>query len=118
MRTYETRGIEFEIRWLVNKKLTLIGGGNWKFGWGPQDDAASIAAIRQARCVDCGSKVRGALIQEAGQLLAAAGLLQLANRLGLNLPHALPRNFEYTPHFLQSVGVAVAQPVPQADPHT
>lgn len=25
-----------------------IGGGNWEFGWGPQDDAASIAAIHQA----------------------------------------------------------------------
>ena len=22
-----------------------IGGGNWEFGWGAQDDAASIAAI-------------------------------------------------------------------------
>jgi aryl-alcohol dehydrogenase-like predicted oxidoreductase len=25
-----------------------IGGGDWRFGWGPQDDAASIAAIRRA----------------------------------------------------------------------
>ncbi len=25
-----------------------IGGGDWSFGWGPQDDADSIAAIRQA----------------------------------------------------------------------
>jgi len=25
-----------------------IGGGNWNFGWGPQDDSASIAAIHQA----------------------------------------------------------------------
>lgn len=25
-----------------------IGGGNWEFGWGPQDDTASIAAIRRA----------------------------------------------------------------------
>ncbi len=24
------------------------GGGQWEFGWGPQDDAASIAAIRRA----------------------------------------------------------------------
>src|SRR5579863_5744048 len=24
------------------------GGGGWSFGWGPQDDAASIAAIRHA----------------------------------------------------------------------
>ena len=22
-----------------------MGGGGWKFGWGPQDDAASVAAI-------------------------------------------------------------------------
>jgi aryl-alcohol dehydrogenase-like predicted oxidoreductase len=25
-----------------------IGGGNWEFGWGPQDDEASIAAIHRA----------------------------------------------------------------------
>lgn len=25
-----------------------IGGGNWKFGWGPQDDADSIATIHRA----------------------------------------------------------------------
>ncbi len=25
-----------------------MGGGDWKFGWGPQDDSASIAAIHQA----------------------------------------------------------------------
>lgn len=25
-----------------------MGGGGWKFGWGPQDDAASIGAIRAA----------------------------------------------------------------------
>ena len=24
-----------------------IGGGGWSFGWGPQDDDASIAAIRR-----------------------------------------------------------------------
>src|SRR5918999_5235158 len=35
-------------------KLTPIGlgawaiGGEWRFGWGPQDDAASIATIRRA----------------------------------------------------------------------
>ncbi len=25
-----------------------VGGGGWTFGWGPQDDAASVAAIRHA----------------------------------------------------------------------
>jgi len=25
-----------------------LGGGGWKFGWGPQDDRESIAAIRRA----------------------------------------------------------------------
>src|SRR5215468_4470093 len=29
-----------------------IGGGGWSFGWGPQDDAASIRAMRHA--VDLG----------------------------------------------------------------
>ena len=46
----------FPTRTLGNStlKLTPIGlgawaiGGEWRFGWGPQDDAASIAAIRRA----------------------------------------------------------------------
>jgi aryl-alcohol dehydrogenase-like predicted oxidoreductase len=25
-----------------------IGGGGWSFGWGPQDDTASLAAMRRA----------------------------------------------------------------------
>src|SRR5258708_7260676 len=25
-----------------------IGGGGWEFGWGPQDDSKSIAAIQEA----------------------------------------------------------------------
>src|ERR671922_1724865 len=25
-----------------------IGGGGWSYGWGPQDDAASLAAMRHA----------------------------------------------------------------------
>ena len=25
-----------------------IGGGGWAFGWGPQDDEASLAAMRRA----------------------------------------------------------------------
>ena len=25
-----------------------IGGGDWAYGWGPQDDADSVAAIRRA----------------------------------------------------------------------
>jgi aryl-alcohol dehydrogenase-like predicted oxidoreductase len=25
-----------------------IGGGGWSFGWGPQDDAASLATMRHA----------------------------------------------------------------------
>src|SRR5512135_2694261 len=25
-----------------------IGGGGWEYGWGPQDDAESVAAIRRA----------------------------------------------------------------------
>jgi aryl-alcohol dehydrogenase-like predicted oxidoreductase len=29
-----------------------IGGGGWSFGWGPQDDTASLAAMRHA--VDLG----------------------------------------------------------------
>lgn len=46
-----------ELRRLGNSDLQItplgvgawaIGGGGWKFGWGPQDDGQSIAAIREA----------------------------------------------------------------------
>ncbi len=46
-----------ELRQLGNSEMWLtpigfgawaIGGGNWAFSWGPQDDNASIAAIRKA----------------------------------------------------------------------
>lgn len=46
-----------QLRTLGNSDLNLtpigfgawaIGGGNWEFGWGPQDDSASISAIHRA----------------------------------------------------------------------
>ena len=46
-----------EMRQLGNTEMWLtpigfgawaIGGGNWAFAWGPQDDNASIAAIHKA----------------------------------------------------------------------
>ena len=30
-----------------------IGGGDWAYGWGPQDDADSLAAMRQALFRPC-----------------------------------------------------------------
>jgi hypothetical protein len=44
------------------------GGGGWAFGWGPQDDRESLAAMRHAidlgqldRCRDAGEEtIRGA----------------------------------------------------------
>ena len=33
-----------------------LGGDGWAFGWGPQDDSESIAAIRKA--LDLGSKYK------------------------------------------------------------
>ena len=50
-----------ERRTLGNSDLTIapiglgawaIGGGDWIFGWGPQNDAESLATIRRA--IDCG----------------------------------------------------------------
>ena len=37
---------------LIGFGAWAIGGGDWMFGWGPQDDADSIAAI--TRAVDLG----------------------------------------------------------------
>jgi aryl-alcohol dehydrogenase-like predicted oxidoreductase len=33
---------------LVGAGSWAIGGGNWKYGWGPQDDATSMRALRRA----------------------------------------------------------------------
>jgi len=49
--------MQMELRKLGNSELRItplgvgawaMGGGGWKFAWGPQDDNASIAAIRRA----------------------------------------------------------------------
>ncbi len=59
--TLETNRTLLETRQLGNSDLKLtpigfgawaIGGGNWEFGWGPQDDRESVAAI--ARALDGG----------------------------------------------------------------
>src|SRR5688500_8803021 len=42
-------------------------------------------------------------------------MLELADRLGLDLPHPLPRHLKDPPHFLQGVRVTVPQSVPQPD---
>ena len=55
--TLETNRTLLETRQLGNSDLKLtpigfgawaIGGGNWEFGWGPQDDRESVAAIERA----------------------------------------------------------------------
>lgn len=52
-----TAPITFKTRQLGNSDLNLtpvgfgawaIGGGNWEFAWGPQDDSESVAAIERA----------------------------------------------------------------------
>jgi aryl-alcohol dehydrogenase-like predicted oxidoreductase len=55
--TLEKHRTSFETRQLGNSDLKLtpigfgawaIGGGNWDFGWGPQDDQESVEAIQRA----------------------------------------------------------------------
>src|SRR5277367_5568562 len=57
MATQNLPVTKFETRQLGNSDLHLtpigfgawaIGGGNWEFAWGPQDDQESIDAIHQA----------------------------------------------------------------------
>ena len=57
--------------------------------------------IRSARTVRA--------VDEAGQDSRAEGLLQLADRLALDLPHAFPSDREHAADFFQGVGVAVRQ---------
>src|ERR1700722_16735049 len=54
-------------------------------------------------------------IQETDQLLAAAGLLQLADRLGFDLANTFTRHFENVTNFLKRIAVAVAQSVAELD---
>ena len=44
-RSLGTSGLEITC---VGFGAWAIGGGGWSFGWGPQDDEASIAAMRHA----------------------------------------------------------------------
>src|SRR3569833_965148 len=57
MTTTTTAATKLDLRQLGNSDLHLtpigfgawaIGGGNWEFAWGPQDDNESISAIRRA----------------------------------------------------------------------
>jgi len=53
--------------------------------------------------------------QEAFELLAANRVLQLAERLGLDLPHALASDLEDPPDLFERVSVAIAKAISQAD---
>ncbi len=55
------------------------------------------------------------LVEEADEILAATGLLELAYRFGFDLANTLPGHFEDMAHFLQRVAVAVAQTISQLD---
>src|SRR5262249_41556870 len=54
-------------------------------------------------------------VEEALELAAADGMLQLAYGLGLDLADPLARHLEDAAHLLQRVGVAVAETVTQLD---
>ena len=44
-RTLGSTGVELSV---IGLGTWALGGGGWKFGWGPQDDKGSIAVIRRA----------------------------------------------------------------------
>ena len=47
MRTRRLGHSDLEIT-VIGFGAWAIGGGDWLFGWGPQDDADSVATIRRA----------------------------------------------------------------------
>src|SRR3990167_10808640 len=53
--------------------------------------------------------------QEAFKLLTPHGMLQLAKRLGLDLPNAFSRDLEDPSHLFQGVRIPITQSIPQ--PH-
>src|SRR2546427_2450174 len=58
-----------------------IGGGGWSFGWGPQDDTASLAAMRHA--IELGSNwIDTAAVYGLGHSEEVVG------RLLREIPHA------------------------------
>ena len=73
----------------------LIGSQSTKFGWS---------------CLDVLDAIHKCL-----QLAAAAGVAQLAQRLGFDLPDAFARHLEALANLLQSVFRSVLQPKPQAE---
>ncbi len=60
-------------------------------------------------------QLTGDSFQETLQLLAANGMLKLTNRFGFNLPHAFTGDLEDPADLFQGVGVAVTEPVPEAN---
>src|ERR671923_187987 len=56
-----------------------IGGGGWEFGWGPQEDEQSVAAIHHALeegidWIDTAAACRFRRPDQVDPILAAAGL--------------------------------------------
>src|SRR5205085_7111262 len=84
---------------------------------GPAKPQAAGVPKKNRRSLRTGGGVSPAerAVEEALELAAADGVLQLAHRLGLDLADALARHLEDPAHLLQRVGVAVAQAVAQLD---
>src|SRR5260370_39436519 len=68
-----------------------------------------LAWYRHPKCSGPVSQARGPLLEIVFQLLAPARMPQLAQRLGLDLPDALPGHPEALPHFFQRPLVPVDQ---------
>jgi diketogulonate reductase-like aldo/keto reductase len=78
-----------------------IGGGGWAYGWGPQDDAGSIAAIRHAvhrgvNWVDTVAIYGLGHSEEAGSLdLDTSDLAQIAASIRLSVAGSGPVAYQW-----------------------
>ena len=64
---------------------------------------------------DCSMFGLNNLVEKTDQFLAASWLLELSDRLGLNLPDAFSRDLENVADFLERVAVGITQTVTELD---
>ena len=100
MTTLEKNRTSFETRQLGNSDLKLtpigfgawaIGGGNWDFGWGAQDDRESVDAI--VRALDAANGPPEAAGHDGGETWPAFAEVLSPGEAGRRVRHVAERGY-------------------------
>ena len=90
--------------------------GYWTKCFANSSDGYGNATLRIAGATNNEHKALYALMfQESFEFACAYGVLEFAYCFCLDLPDSLAGDFEDSTHFLQRIGIAVADPVSQFD---